>query len=219
MAVRKRAKSPQRKAAAPGFVQRRVVLPYNRTYVLIILILILIGVIAYYAKGFFIAAVVNGQPISRLAVINQLEQQNGKNTLDSLITRTLIEQEGRKKHVTVSDKEINDDILKIETTMKKQGQNFDDALAMRGYTRQSFKNEYKTQKLVEKLLAGDIKVSDKEVDAYIAQNKDALPQSSDSAQLRSSVKQQLQQQKLNQKAQSWIANLKNKAKINYFVSY
>jgi len=119
----------------------------------------------------------------------------------------------------VSDQEVDAQIKKIEDNMTKQGQKFDDALSLRGYTRQSFREEYRFQMLVEKLLSKDIQVSNKEVDDYIAKNKDSLPQGQTPDQLKTTVRQQLQQQKLSQKAQSLIQDLRNKAKINYFVQY
>ena len=44
-----------------------------------------------YSKGLLVAATVNGSPISRWAVIGNLEKQAGKQALDSLITEKLIE--------------------------------------------------------------------------------------------------------------------------------
>ncbi len=199
--------------------QKRITVPIKRTYILIALILVLLGILAYYYKGLFVAATVNGQPISRVAVVTQLERQGGKGALDTMIVRTLILQEAKKRNVWVSDQDVNAQIKKIEDNMAKQGQKFDDALAIQGYTRNSFRDEYRIQMLVEKLLSKDIQVSDKEVNDYMEKNKDSLPQNQPPDQLKASVRQQLKQQKMNQKAQSWIQDLRSKAKIDYFVKY
>ena len=42
--------------------------------------IILIGLL-YYNRSLFIVALVNGQPISRIAVVQELEKRNGKQAL------------------------------------------------------------------------------------------------------------------------------------------
>src|SRR3990167_8603459 len=83
---------------------------------------LLIGIIVFLAlillaRRQLLAATVNGEPIGRLAVIAELEKQGGKNTLDSLITETIILQQAKKKNVTVTDKEIDKQIKDIEKSL------------------------------------------------------------------------------------------------------
>ena len=59
------------------------------------LVIILIAAILFYFKGLFVVALVNGVPITRIAVINELEKQGGKQTLSSLVNQTLILQEAK----------------------------------------------------------------------------------------------------------------------------
>lgn len=186
---------------------------------LIPLFLILIGGILFYFKGLFIVATINGQPVSRIALIQELEKRNGKQMLSSLITQILIQQEAQKQNISVSQKEINDEVKRVEDGLKKQGQTLDAALSLQGLTKDDFIAQIKLQKLVEKMLAKDIKVTDKEVSDYIEKNKDSIPKDLKAEEVTASARQQLQQQKLSSKAQSWIQGLQSKAKINYFVNY
>jgi len=71
---------------------------------LIGLLVVVLVVAAFLLKGLFIAALVNGQPISRFTVISELEKQSGKQALTSLVNQTLIFQEAKKKNITVSPK-------------------------------------------------------------------------------------------------------------------
>lgn len=176
-------------------------------------------VLLYQFKGLFIATIVNGQPISRLSVIEELEKQGGKKTLDALITKTLILQEAKKKNVTVSQKEIDDQLKKIKDSLSKQGQNFDQLLASQGLSKQDVIDQIMFEKLIEKMAGKDIKVTDKEVDLYIEQNKDSLGETASSSATRDKIREQLKQQKLSEKVQSWLENLRTNAKINRFVSY
>lgn len=183
---------------------------------LIIIALIIAG---FLLKGLFIAALVNGQPISRLSIIAELEKQSGKQALSALISQTLIFQEAKKKNVQVTEKEINDSVKQIEDSLKKQGQNLDAALTAQGMTRQDFLMQLKLRGLVEKLLADRIKVTDKEVTDYIEKNKETLPTDLKEDEIKKGVKEQLKQQKLASESQKWIEGLNKNAKINYFVNY
>lgn len=191
----------------------------KKPQIIVLIIALLIIGFAYQFKSIFVAALVNGQPISRLTVVKELEKQSGKQMMDSLVSKTLIAQEAKKQNVTVSQKEIDDEVKNIEDTLKKRGQNLDQLLEFQGTTRQEFLEQIKMQKTVQKLIGKDIKVTDKEINDYYEKNKDSFPEGSKEADLKESIKQQLEQQKLSDKFQSWIQELRNKAKINYFVSY
>lgn len=191
----------------------------KRRQIIFALIVLLFSAFLYFFKGLFIVATVNGQPISRLAVVSELEKQGGKQTLDSMITQMLILQEAKNKNVTVSQKEIDEEVKKIEESLSKQGQNLDSALALQGMSRKALELQIKIQKVVDKLLGKDISVTDKEVDEYIEKNKELLPQDQKPEELKAQINQQLKQQKLQQKFQSFITDLKSKAKINYFIQY
>lgn len=192
--------------------------PRNSRIYILIGILVLIAALFYF-KGFFVAALVNGQPISRLTLIAELEKQGGKQALSSLVNQTLILQEAKKKNINVSQEEIDTQSKQIEDSLKKQGQSLDTALAVQGMTRQDFLMQLKIRSLVEKLLADQIKVTDKEINEYIEKNKDTLPTDLKEDEIKKGVMEQLKQQKMTSKSQEWLANLTKNAKINYFVNY
>src|SRR5258706_5499792 len=79
----------------------RKLLGTRKSYVILIIFLLALGALLFYGRGIFVAAVVNGQPISRLAVVKDAEKQSGKTSLETIIRNTLIEQEARKAKVTV----------------------------------------------------------------------------------------------------------------------
>jgi len=186
---------------------------------IILIVVVAVAGLLFYFKGLLIAATVNGSPISRWSVIKQLEKTGGKQTLDSLVTKELLLQEAKKKKITVSEQEINQEISKIEASVKKQGGTLDQALKAQGMTRVDFKEQVKLQKTLEKMFTDQLKVTEKEIDQFIETNKNSIPQTTNSAAIRESVRQQLQQSKLGQKVQELIANLKKSAKINYFINY
>lgn len=191
---------------------------FDKKYI-IIGILLLVAAFLFMFKSWFVVAVVNGQPISRLALIGELEKQSGKQTLNSLVTKTLILQEAKKQNINISHQEVDGEIIKIESNLKGQGKTLNDALIAQGLTRADLVEQITIQKIIEKLLGKEIQVSDQEVNAYIAKNSAQFPEGSDTPAFRAQIKQQLQQQKLSAKFQTYLAKLQKDAKISYFVQY
>lgn len=187
--------------------------------VFIPLIVIILAVLVFSFKGLFVAALVNGEPITRIAVLSELEKQGGKQALASLVNQALILQEARKKNVQVSQAEIDKAVKQIEDSLKTQGQNLDTALAVQGMTKQDFQMQLKLRSLVEKLLADKIAVTDQEIAEYIEKNKDTLPANLKEDEIKKGVKEQLRQQKMASASQTWLQELNKNAKINYFVNY
>ncbi len=224
MAV-KRAKKPSKSVVAVKETKTSFVSNYPLTNklrepkIFIPLTIVVLAVLAFFLKGLFVAALVNGQPITRLEVIKELEKQGGKQTLSSLVNQILIFQEAKKKGIEVSQPEIDAQAKIIEEDLKKQGQNLDSALLMQGLTKEDFLMQLKIRGLVEKLLADQIKVTDKEVADYIEANKETLPTDLNEEETKKGVMQQLIQQKLAGKSQEWITAIQKNAKINYFINY
>lgn len=186
---------------------------------LIAIIVVALILLAYKFKGLFIAAIVNGQPISRMTVIKQLEKQGGKQALNDLITQNLVMQEAEKEHITVSQNEINLEIKKLEVNLSRQGQNLNQLLAAQGLSRIDLEQRIKLQGIITKKFSKSVTVTDKEVDDYMQQNKDQIPANANMDQYKAQAKTQIQQQKMQAKVQAWIADLQKKARINYFVQY
>jgi foldase protein PrsA len=181
----------------------------------VIVILILLAVVY---RGLFVAATVDGQPISRFAVIKELEKQSGQQALDSLINEKLINNEAKAKNVTVSDEEIDSEVRKVEDELKEQGTSLEDELTAQNVSRGDFERQIKIQVLAEKLLGDKITVSDDELNKYITDNEIAIPQGEEQA-LREQVRDQLKGQKFGQNVATWLQELKDKAKINTYVNY
>lgn len=213
--LKSRIKQAEHSAATPQNYSFKL----KRLYVFAVAALLILAGLVYYFKGIFVAAIVNGKPIFRTTIVKELERQGGKQTLDSLITEELVYQEAKKQNVSISNDELGREIKKIEEQVSKQGQSFNSLLLSQGMTRESLKNRIKLQKLVEKMVGKEIKVTDKEVDEYVEKNKDSIPVDSDTRKVKEGIKQQLREQKLQEKVQSWLSGLQKNAKVFYFVKY
>jgi foldase protein PrsA len=187
--------------------------------VFLLVFLIVLAGLVYYFRNVFIAATVNGEPISRLSVVQELEKQGGKQALESLITQTLIFQEARKQNVSVTSSDIDAEVAKVEENVKSQGQTLDALLTAQGMNREQLREQLKIRVLVERMVAKDIAVTDEEIAKYMADNKSFLPKDKTQDEIKAQVKQLLSDQKLSTKVQEWITNLRGAASISTWVNY
>ena len=146
----------------------------------------------FMGKSLYLAATVNGQLITRLSVIKELEKQSGKKVLDNMITQSLIMEEARKKNIKINSQDIDKQMKGIEESVKKQGQNIDQLLAAQGMTKVDLRNQINVQMIIEKALASKIKVTDKDIDTYLKDNKAQFSQAGGGEPSRDQVKKQLQ---------------------------
>jgi len=185
---------------------------------IIIAVIIILAALVYYYKGLFIAATINGSPITRLAVIKELEKASGKQALDSLITKKLINNEAIKKGISITSEEVDAEIKTIEDQIKAQGQTLEQALATKNMKLEDLKQQILTRKTLEKILADKLQVTEDEITKFITDNNVAIPQGQEEA-YRTQIIAQLKQQKLNTEAETLITSLRSGATIKYFTNY
>lgn len=188
-----------------------------------LLVLILagsIGVGLYAYRFLYRAASVNGKIFTRLQVIQSLEKKFGKEYVAQQVSKELILEEAAKTNTTVTDAEIDADISAFEENMKQQGKTLEDALKERGLTKDELREQVKIQKLVVKMIAKDITVTNDEINEQIA--KLNPPKGAKKEELQgmfNQIKQNLQRQKLDERYASWTKELEQKAKITYDHTY
>lgn len=170
------------------------------------------------ATALLSASIVNGIPVSRLAVIRELERQGGQQVLDTLIERELIFQQARKQGIKVTTEVVDAQIKTIEDNLQSQGQTLDEVMSAQGVTRADLVAQIRIQKIVESILGPQISVSDEEISSYFSENQ-SLYEGKSLADVTDEIQTQLFQQKLSSEYSQWIADLKAKAKIYSLVNY
>ena len=191
----------------------------NRRLIIFWLVVIIIGGGLYYFKGVFIAATVDGSPVSRLSVVSELEKKAGKNVLDTLITKKLIESEMKKSGIVVESGDIDTEVSKIEAQIAGQGVTLEQALAEQGMTVDELREQIMISKSLEQILADKIAVSDEEIDQYLSANSAIAPKGTSSDDLKNQAQEQLKGQKFNTEAAKWVSDLRAKADIRYYTQY
>ncbi len=198
-----------------NFLRKRKIPVLPSIIIGLLLVIVLLGGL-YYFKGQLIVARVNGQPIWRLTLLRELEKQAGEGVLDSLITETLILQEARKENVVVSESEIDQTLAELRANIEAQGQDFDQVLGAQGISEEELRKQIEIQTMVEKTVGQDIEVSDEEIAEYFETNQDYFPEDFDLEENKEEIRDQISQEKLNEKIQSWLESLRDGAEINYF---
>jgi foldase protein PrsA len=176
-------------------------------------VIVIFASLAYYFKGQFVVAMVNGRPIWRWTLVRELEKQAGGQILDSLITKTLIFQEAKKQKISVSSEEIDQEVKKLEEQMTAQGQSLEQVLGLQGMTRETLEEQIEIRKIIEQIVGSDIEITEEEVDKYFEENKDYLPEDIS----REEVKEQLKQQKIGEEFQAWVESLRDGAQVSTFL--
>jgi hypothetical protein len=211
--------APRKKlnVAMPKFSRANMKIDYKALFTLIGFLLLVLGL--YAIKGYLIPAMVNGKPIFRSQVISELERRNGQQVLESLVNQSLLEQEAKKKGITVSDEEIENDIKQIDDNMKQQGSSVDEALSAQNLDRAEFKKLLHSNKLLEKIIADKVAVTDDEVKSYIETNKATLPTDMAEDQLKTQLKNFLQQQKVETESKKLFEELRKNGKVYFWRIY
>lgn len=173
----------------------------------------------FFGRGLLIAATVNGSPVYRVSVIQELEKQSGKQALDAMINKKLVETELAKQNISVAKEEVDAEIKKLEAEVAEQGGTLAQALAAQGMTENNLREQITIQKKLEKLLGDKISVTAEEVDAYIKSSKATPPAGTKMEDFKAQINEQMKEQKLQQEAQKWVAGLTANAKIKYYVNY
>lgn len=187
----------------------------NRRYIyLVVLVLALAGVFVTN-KGWFLAAVVDGKPVFRWELNRVLTSRFGQQTLEGMISETLIAGAAQDAGVTVSPEDVEAKQQEIVASLGG-GVSVEDLLKYQGMTKADFDSQVKLQLTVQKILGKDIVISENDVDAFIATNRATLV-STQPAELRNEARQAILDQKIGEKLQPWFEALKEKAQISRFL--
>ena len=186
---------------------------------LICLVILSTAAILFNLKSLFFAAFVNGRPITRWALDRQLEKQVGKATLENQITKILILQTAKREKVKVDQEEIEAKVKEIEKQFEDQGTDLDTLLEAQGQKRQDLEEQIRVQLIIEKILGQDIEVTGEEVADYFEKNKNFFPEGSTLESMKENLQTEVRQQKIGDKFQPWLDELKKQAKIYYFLKF
>jgi parvulin-like peptidyl-prolyl isomerase len=117
------------------------------------------------AKTLHVVATVNGEPITREKLADELIEDHGPSQLDLMINRKIVEQECKKAKVEVSDKEVDQDIENTLTKLRMKRKEFvETVLARQGMTFAQYRRDRVWPKIaMVKLVKDKVKVTDEDL--------------------------------------------------------
>lgn len=195
----------------------------NNGFIIKLLAVVIIGtgafLLAQKYRSLFVAGMVNTRPITKWELSKRLEERYGKVAFDEIVTEVLIQDAAKKNGITVSTKEIADEMAENEKTYGGK-----DALRemakTAGITTDKQLNDFFELKLTVKKLQDKLfqeTASDEEIKKYFDENKDLVYKDKKFDEVKEEIKNQLIQQKVSQKFSEWFGKLRQDAKINSFL--
>lgn len=184
----------------------------KKFYIMLLVAVILLLVI--FKKNWFIAAIVNGSPITNLELQMKLNEQSRSQTLSQLIDEKIVEEEIRKAGIQTTKSEIDNKISELETQVGGK-ETLNSLLTQQGQTIDSLRQRISLQLAIAKLYEKEATVSAEEVKSFLETSKDQL-QATDSAGQEKEASEILKNQKLSQIFSQKFQELKTKAKIQTF---
>lgn len=182
----------------------------------IYLIILVLGILllAIYKKSLFIAATVNGAPITNLELQQKLNDQFRTQTLNQMINEKIILSEASKNNAFPTEQQVNQKISELEANVGGK-EALNSLLAQQGQTISSLKEQVMVQLAITKLYEKEATVSAEEVAKFIEENKTQL-QATDSAAQEKEATNTIKQQKLSQIFSQKFQELRQKANIKIF---
>jgi len=206
-----------KKVTTPSFYSK-----YNREWAkdnknLIIALslgIILLITLFFLKRDWFIAATVNGSPVTNLELQQRLNEEYKEQALDQLVNDKIVFDAAAQKGIIVSDQEVQDRLKEFETRFGGS-ENLDNLLKQQGMTRASLSKRLKPEIALEKLYASEATVSAQEIDDYIRENS-TLFASKDPAEQKTEAEQSIKNQKLQKIIFDKFQELKDQAKVIIF---
>ncbi|GEM_PF-1690899 len=179
-----------------------------------LLIIVVLAVLLFLKTSWFIAATVNGLPITNFELLSRINKQYREPVLTQLINEKIIKSAIQKSGVSVSQSEIDKSISQIELNVGGAAA-LDGLLSQQGQSRADLREQLKLQLSLEKMYEKEATVSAEEISEYIEKNKSQLT-ATDSAGQTKEAEGALKQQNLQKIFAEKFEELRNSAKVTTF---
>jgi foldase protein PrsA len=143
--------------------------------ILAALIVVVIAVFIFLTTRSEAVAKIGSEKITKDDLYTFFVEQSGASAVDTLITKSIIEQEVEKEKVSVNQEEIDEELQKLIDSYGGQ-EVFEQTLASSGLTQDLLEEDIKTNLQIEKLLESEIKITDEEMKTYFDENKNTFAQ-------------------------------------------
>ncbi len=139
------------------------------------ILIVIIGAILFNntAKKSDIVARVDNEVITKNDLYDAMVKENGKATLDFLISSKIIDLELKKENIKITEEEIEKE---VEIISEHYGgkENFEQMLEMYGQSFEDVKGNIEKNLQIKKLLEASIEITEEEIQNYFEENKESF---------------------------------------------
>ncbi|MEH7272745.1 peptidylprolyl isomerase [Neobacillus vireti] len=118
-------------------------------------------------------AKIDGETISKDELYDEMVNQYGAATVEQMISDKIVALEAKKQKVSISDKELNEELDKLKESYGGE-EVFDQMLAANNTSLDALKEDLENYLTLRKLLEPRIEITDEELKTYFDENKDSL---------------------------------------------
>lgn len=115
-----------------------------------------------------IVAVVNGEKITNKEFYQELEKRYGQDLISDMVITKLIEQEARKRGVSVSNDDMQKALQQLQTAFP--GQSIEEIAQGQNMTGDQLREQVRVMALLDKMLAPQVKVTEQDARNFYNQN-------------------------------------------------
>lgn len=193
--------------------------PRKKWAYIIITLIVALGIFVYWKANYFVVATVNGEPISRYALILELEKQGAQQVLEQMVTNKLVEQKAKEAGIEVTQVEIDAEVARIEESLIAQGADLETMLQFYGQDMNTFLQGIKQNLIIKELFKGQIEISDSDIQEYYESNPDNFPEGATMNDLNDQIYDELYSNEVGMLYQEWLQEVKNESDINYLIYF
>ncbi|MEH7177750.1 peptidylprolyl isomerase [Neobacillus vireti] len=118
-------------------------------------------------------AKIDGETISKDELYDEMVNQYGAATVEQMISDKIVALEAKKQKVSISDKELNEELDKLKESYGGE-EVFDQMLEANNTSLDALKEDLENYLTLRKLLEPRIEITDEELKTYFDENKDSL---------------------------------------------
>ncbi|MFA6981986.1 MAG: hypothetical protein WC243_03120 [Patescibacteria group bacterium] len=178
---------------------------------------VVVGVAIYLFlrdPSFLLVAKVNNTYITRSELNKVLIKSYGQQALEDIAYKKMAAAEFEKNKIEVSQSELDAKLAEIEQSLG--GAKLEDALNANGMTMEELRENIVLQTSLEKLLKDKIVVTQEDIAAFLTQFTEQMKGMTDEEKVQYAQKQ-LEQQGLQEEMSKWFEEMKQNAKIKYYL--
>ena len=213
------AKSTKKETKASSWWNNLKKNPKKKWTYITLVVIVLLAILVYWKANYFIVATVNGEPISRYALMVELEKQGGQNTLEQMVTKKIIEQKAREAGNVVTQVDVDAEVARIEESLIAQGADLETMLSYYGQDRATFEDGVRQNTIIGKLFEDKVVITDEQVLETFESNKEQYGEEATLEDLKDQIYYELFDAQIGTLYQEWYQEQREESDVKFLIYF